>query len=167
MGYAEAQRFWQARTARERLALILGLTLALALAGYGWLWRPMLADLARLTEQLPRLRAQAAQLQQAGDEIARLRAQAPGGALARDQLEALLARSAAAHQIAGLTLAVDPATQRVKLTLARTRFDAWLAWTDELHRSHRVVLASVRIAALDAPGMVRVEAEFALAAERK
>lgn len=163
---ADLQQAWRTRSARERRILVAGLAVVLLLVTYGWLWRPMVADLARLQDQLPRLRAQAAQLDQAGDEIARLRARAPAGRIERAELGTLLTRSSAMHQIAGVALAPDADGARVKVTLERARFESWLAWIDELHRSHRIVLVSARLSALDAPGMVRIEAEFAPALER-
>jgi len=158
---AGAVRFWRERSVREQTVLGAGIVVVLVLLGYGWLWRPMSADLARLDEQLPRLRAQAAQVREAGDEIARLRAKAPGGAIERSQLGALLTRSAASHEVSGLRLAPEAGERGAKVTIDRVRFNAWLAWVDELHRSHRLTLVAARVQAVDAPGMVRIDAEFA------
>jgi len=167
MARGAAIRFWRERSAREQLVLGAGIAIVLALLGYGWLWQPMVADLDRLDEQLPRLRAQAEQMQRAGDEIARLRARPPGGAIDPSQLAALITRSAASHQLTGLRIAPETERRGIQVSMDRARFNAWLAWIDELHRTHRLVVTNVRVHALDAPGMVRIEAEFAPASGRK
>lgn len=161
------QDFWQARSPRERRVLAGGFGLIVLVGAYALLWRPMLTDLARMEEQLPRLRAQAAQVARAGDEITRLRAQAPAGALDPAQLSALISRTAATHGLQGRVATLDKGRIRVSVSLDRAQFNAWMNWVDELHRGHRVVLASSKVSALDAPGIIRAEAEFALAAEIK
>lgn len=155
--------FWQARSARERMVLAIGAVLVAVLASYGGLWRPLRADLERLADQLPRMRAQATQVKQAAEEIARLRGRAPAGAIERNQLAALLRRLAADHNLPTPALIADADTARVQATFERVGFDAWLAWIDELHRAHRVVVTSARVSALDRPGMVRAEVELTLA----
>lgn len=164
---AGLQAFWQARSARERVVLAGGAGLILLITAYALLWRPLLIDLARMEEQLPRLRAQAAEVARAGDEITRLRAQAPAGALDPAQLASLIERTAATHGLQGRIAALDKSRSRVSVSLERASFDAWMNWVDELHRGHRVVLTSSKLSALDAPGIIRAEAEFALAAELK
>ncbi len=160
---ARTARLWHSRSARERRVMTFGLVALLIMLGYAALWRPIARDQARLDEQLPRMRAEAAQLVQAAGEITRLRAQAPAGTLDRSQLAALLTRSAAARKLPGAVVSPAPDGQRMQVTFARVALADWIVWSDELHRAHRVALVATRIVALDAPGMVRIESEFVAA----
>ena len=153
--------FWQARSARERIVLVGGLGFLIGLLTYMLLWRPMMQDVARLQEQLPRLRAEVAQISSAGDEIARLRAKAPHASLDKAQISALMERSAAAHGLQGSFVNADKERSTISASFARAPFNAWIGWVDELHRSYRIVLVSSKLSALEAPGLVRAEAEFA------
>jgi general secretion pathway protein M len=159
-----ANNFWLARSVRERVVLVGGLGFVIVLLGYMLLWRPMLQDIARLQEQLPRLRAEAAQIGRAGDEIARLRGKAPPGALNPAQLLPLMERSASNHGLQGNISKANQGSSRIGASFGRVAFSAWISWVDELHRNHRIVLVSSKLSALDAPGIVRAEAEFAPAA---
>ncbi len=167
MSRGDLQDFWQARSARERIVLVSGPALVVMLLGYVLLWRPMLQDSVRMEEQLPRLRAQAAQIGRAGDEIARLRGKAPAGSLDPAQLATLIERSAATHGLQGSISKADKNSPRVSAAFERVLFSAWVSWVDELHRNHRIVLVSSKLNALDVPGMIRAEAEFAPAAALK
>jgi len=156
--------FWQARSTRERIVLTGGLGMVVMMLGYMLLWRPMLQDTARLQEQLPRLRAEAVQISRAGDEIARLRGKTPPVALHQAQLLPLMERSAATYGLQGNFAQASKGRANVLVSFERAAFNAWTSWVDELHRSHRIVLVSAKLSALDAPGMVRAQAEFAPAA---
>lgn len=132
-----------------------------ALLFWGVLWRPLAKDNARLEEQLPRLRAQAARLARAGDEITRLRAQAPAAPTDMQQSRSILERSASVHGLTGGIFGNSPdGAHQISAQFKAASFSAWVAWVDELHRRHRVWLVSCRVIALDAPGMVRIEAVF-------
>lgn len=163
MTTARSNRIWQSLGARERRVVAFGAIALVVMLGYAAAWRPIARDQARLDEQLPRLRAEAAQLRQAAGEIARLRAQAPSGTLDGSQLAALLARSAAARRLTGAVVTPAADGQRMQTTFARVALADWIAWADELHRTHRIAVVSTRIVALDAPGLVRIESEFAAA----
>jgi len=167
MSREQLATFWQARAVRERIVIVGGLGFVVVLLGYMLLWRPMLQDIARLQEQLPRLRAEAAQIGRAGDEIARLRIKAPPGALKPAQLPSLMERSAATHGLQGNISKANKERSKISALFERAPFSAWISWVDELHRNHRIVLVSSKLTALDAPGMVRAEAEFAPAAAIK
>jgi len=156
--------FWQARSARERSVLVGGFGLVVVLLGYMLLWRPMLQDIARLQEQLPRLRAEAAQIGRAGDEVARLRGKALPATQNQQQLLPLMERSAATHGLQGIFAQASNGPSRIRASFERAPFNAWISWVDELHRTHRIVLVSGKLSALDAPGIVRAQVEFAPAA---
>lgn len=159
--------FWARRSARERRILAGGGILVALLLGYGWLWRPVQADLVRMEEQLPRLRAQAQQIEAIGTELAKLRTRPPAGVVAPSQLSPTLSRSAADAGLLHGSFIVEPGEQRVKARFDRVGFNAWAAWVDQLHRSHRLVLVAARIDALPAQGLVRIECEFSPAAETR
>lgn len=125
------------------------------------LWHPLANENMRLEEQLPRLRAQAAKMARAGDEIARLRAQASVSPTDMQQAATILERSAATYGLMSGIIGKSADTgYRIPVQFNSASFAAWVAWVDELHRKHRFWLVSCRIVALDAPGMVRIEAEF-------
>lgn len=164
---AQLTPFWQERSPRERTVLLGGTGLLIALVAYGLLWRPMQQDLARMDDQLPRLRTQAAQLNYVGDEIARLRGKAPTGSLDSGQLASLIERSALSHGLKVTLTRKDKTGLRMSVTSERTPFSSWLSWVDEMHRAHRIVLVSGKIGSLDTPGWVRIEIELAPAVETK
>jgi type II secretory pathway component PulM len=155
--------FWYARSSRERAALAAGAALILAMITYAFVVRPMRAELARLDDELPRLRAQAMQTRLAAEEITRLRAKPPAGAIERAQLKPLMARLAGTYNLPAPVIVDEPNSTPVKAMFERVNVDQWLQWIDELHRGHRIVLVRARVDALDAPGIARAEAEFVLA----
>lgn len=159
--------WWSRRTHSERRTLAVGTLLLCALLLYGWAWRPMTADLERMDSQLPRLRAQAARMEQAGTELEKLRSRPPAGIVDASQMPALLERTAAAAGLANGSYAYDAGNRRTKVTFDRVGFPAWTAWIDQLHRTHRLVLVSVRIQPSSSPGDVRAECEFVSAAGDK
>lgn len=161
----DAVGFWGRRSARERRVLAFGAAAVALLAGYGWVWRPMAADLARMDEQLPRLRAQAAHIEQAAAQLATLRAKPPAGTVDAARMADVLGRAAADAGLANGKFAWDAGERRARASFERVGFDAWTAWVDGLHRTHRIVLAGARVQSLGTPGWVRVECEFVPAAD--
>ena len=152
--------FWQARSVRERRVLAGGIGLSAVLLVYATLWRPMVNDIAHIEEQLPRFRAEAAELAAAAEEHARLRAKAPANIVRPSDVESLLSRSAAGHGLEA-RVASSSGNERITVSVDRAPFESWIGWVDELHRTHRLVIAACRIGALDAPGWIRAEAQFA------
>jgi type II secretory pathway component PulM len=155
------RRFWYSRTDREQIALTVGATALCLFAFWNALWRPITQENAHLEVQLPRLRAQAVKLEKSGDEIAKLRAQISGTPLDMRQASAILQRSAVAFGLSdGVIGKSTDGISPVPVQFASTSFATWIAWVDNLHRTHKLWLVSCRITALDASGLVRVEAEF-------
>ena len=154
-----------ARSARERRLLAAGVAACALVIGYFLLWRPMLGDIARIEAELPRLRAQAEAVKLAADEISRLRAKAPPGTVDAAGLSGVVERTASLHGLKAKAIASQPDGARIDVTIERAPFDAWLAWIDELHRNHRIVVTAARIGALDAPGTIHAEAQLARAAD--
>jgi type II secretory pathway component PulM len=161
------ESFWQTRSKRERLALAAGSALVVLAACYAALWQPMSRDNARMDEQLPRLRAQVAQIARSGDEIERLRAKAPVGSTQPAEAASAAQRAAATFGLQGKIAATDQAGARIHASFERVTMNAWIGWIDELHRNHRLVLVKAKLSSADAPGWLRAEAELAPAAELK
>lgn len=164
---ASLARLWHARSLRERRIVGGGAIVLVLLLAYGWLWRPLSADLARMEDQLPRLRSKAQQIEQASAEIEKLRSRPPTGTTGPNQMPAVVARSAADSGLAGGSFTFDAANRRAKASFDRIGFDAWAAWVDQLHRTHRLVLTAARVEAVAGPGWVRVECEFTSATDTR
>lgn len=167
MNVAALRAFWRARSSREQHVLAGGLIALIALCAYGFLWRPMHADLARLGDELPRLRAQAMQTKLAAEEIARLRAKPPAGVINRTEVTPLVVRLASNHHLPKPSVNEEAGTGRVTVVFDRVNVDQWMQWIDELHRVHRIALVRARLDALDAPGMARAESELGIAASAR
>ncbi len=154
--------FWSERSARERLALLAAVAFVFAAALYAFLWEPGLAARKALAVTLPQLRAQVQDMRWQREEIARLRKQLGSATRSGDAaslLRASVARtsfSAAAPRIESLP------NSQVRLRAESVQFDAWVSWLGELQRELGLRLESCRVVALDQPGMVQVEATFAL-----
>ena len=157
--------FWSARSPRERRIFGGGLAACAFIIGYFLLWRPILGDIARIEAELPRLRAQAEEVKRAADEMTRLRAKARPGMVDAAGLPSLVERTASLHGLKAQAVVSQPDSARVEVTIERAPFDAWLAWIDELHRGHHIVVTAARIRALDASGAIRAEAQLARAAD--
>lgn len=159
MSIADSVRgFWTARTTRERAVLISGTFALITFCVFELAWRPMLHDLERLDEQLPRLRAEVAQLRQAADELPGLKQKAIVRVVDPSKLRAILQRTAIDRGLNVSTM--REVGSRIGVTIESASFASWTDWVDDLHRRHGIVVVSVRVVALDAPGMVKIDSTF-------
>ncbi len=152
---------WRARSPRERFVLAAGAAfLALAL-GYAYAWLPVQRDLAQLRGALPQLRVQAEQVQRDAEAVARLRAR-PAATLHGGSVTAVVEqRAVAAGLREHIATLVPQDAGRVRVTLPRVGFDAWLAWIGDLQAAHGVRVESAHIESNGEAGMVRIEAVLA------
>ncbi|MDH3318528.1 MAG: type II secretion system protein M [Betaproteobacteria bacterium] len=153
--------FWAERSSRERLVLLVAVTVALAAALYAFVWEPGLAARKSLSETLPRLRAQLEDMRLQRVEIVALRKELEAGSR-RGDLGNLLRAAAARTLFAKSVERIDPLPNGgVLVRAAPVSFDAWLDWLEDLQRELGVRLEACRVSALEQPGLVRVEARFA------
>lgn len=149
---------WDGASTRERVLLVLAIAVVVTAAAYAWLWRPMTADIARLTRDLPPARAAlAAARAQADDLVARQRA----GALPRSgDPKAAVERVLAERKLRPAVSLLDVADGRVRLTFGAVRFDALADFLTALGKEGLRPMEAVVTARVE-PGTVR--AEFTLA----
>ena len=158
---ASATGFWSDLSNRERGFLLAAGALILAAALYALLWEPGLAARKSLAAALPRLRAQVDDMRRQQKEVLALRKKL-GAERQRGDLKALLQASATRTSFAQAVGRSDSLPGGMVLLRAEpVNFDAWLEWVESLQRDLGVRLESCRISALEQPGMVRAEANFA------
>lgn len=160
-----AREYWSTRSARERTALLVASAAVAAAALYLLLLGPGLEARAKLSAALPKLRAQLEDMRQQEKEIVQLRKKVgakPQRADLKPLLQSAIARTAFANSVVRIdTLAGD----RALLVVTPVVFDDWIEWIEQLQREFGIRLDDVRIAALDQPGLVRIEATFASAGQ--
>jgi type II secretory pathway component PulM len=156
------RHFWAGRQDREKAFLIvLAAAVAVALLAQ-MLWTSHEAR-TRLRKQLPQLEQQVETLRRKAADLQQLKAQPSLAAPAEGS--ALLATAASAAKAVGLAEAAAKlqleGTRRLRLR-ATVPFDRWLQWTAALQRDGQVRLVSCRIDAAATPGLVSVDALYAL-----
>jgi general secretion pathway protein M len=152
--------FWSERSARERKVLAVGGALTLLALLYLFLWEPGLAASKKLSATLPKLRAQVEDMRAQQKEIAALRKNVAAASQSGD-VKALLHAAVARSSLLNSVQRIDAASMdRATMVAAAANFDDWLGWIGELQRDFGVRLERCSIAALDQPGVVRIEATF-------
>jgi type II secretory pathway component PulM len=150
---------WERASARERTMLVAAVVVVAGALAYTLAWRPMVADIARLSRDLPAAQsALSAARAQADNLVALQRAQAPvtGG-----DPRAAVERALAERNLRPAVSLLDVADGRVRLTFNAVRFAALpdflqsLAHTDGLRAVEASVTARVE------PGTVRAELTLA------
>jgi general secretion pathway protein M len=160
-----AARAWWLGLARRERAMVAG-TAALAIGAFLYLVaiEPAWKARARLGEELPRLRAQAAEVDALAREAGQLKRRgvaAESGAAAKDALERSLA---AADLRAARVSALDE--RRVVVSAKAVPAARWLAWLEEAARESRLRVALLRISQTAARGVVDAEVTFEAAARQ-
>ena len=156
----QLKQYWNARSRKERFLLWVAGAALLAALLYLVLLEPGLAARKQLAAALPRMRAQAEDMQQQQKEIVLLRKKL-GAVSQRADLKALLQSSVALTSFVNALERLDAVSGDKALMLAApVVFDDWLAWTENLQREFGIRLDTCRISALDQAGMVRIEATF-------
>jgi general secretion pathway protein M len=152
------REWWQGLGRRERTLVAAAAALALAAALYVVAIEPAWRTRARLGDELPRLRAQAAEVDALALEARQLArrgaASAPAGAL-RTALE----QSPSAAQLRGASVtAADE--RRLVVSVQATPVTPWLAWLEQAARESRLRVARVQISRTAARGVVDGEVTF-------
>lgn len=158
--FDSAKEYWSTRSPRERTALWLAAAAVIAAAAYLLLLGPGLESRAKLSAALPKLRAQLEDMRQQEKEIALLRKKI-GAKAQRADLKLLLQSAVARTSFVNSVVRIDSLPgDRAILVAAPVVFDDWIGWVENLQREFGIRLEDCRIAALDQPGLIRIEATF-------
>lgn len=154
---AALRQWWTGLSQRERMATSIGAGLALVLVIYMVALEPAWRARARLSADLPRLRAEAAEVDALAQEAKRLRTRTLA-VESPEQVKAALTRLLAEKSITGATMR-DGDDRRLLLSVKRAEAAAWLAWMKDVSSELPLRVASARITRVG-PGLV--DAEIAL-----
>ncbi|BBE50706.1 hypothetical protein OYT1_ch1146 [Ferriphaselus amnicola] len=149
-------RFWQSRAPKERRIIAYAGAILLVLS-YVWLMQLGWTAHVRLRASVTELAAQAHRLAQQASEIERLRLSASPTASATDLRVIVQAQTNAAGLAQALVKLDAPDANQVMVVFGALPFKAWLDLLVGL-QAQNVRLASCRIEALSAPGMVSLTA---------
>jgi type II secretory pathway component PulM len=145
---------WQRLSRREQRMVALAAAIVLGAIAWIALWRPMNADIARLTRDVPRMEALAAHARaQADDILALSRTPIPARADPMPAVERVLAERNLRGAVNGLALQDG----RVRITFAIVRFDAIPPLLDALARNAGLVATDVTLQPRVEAGHVRAE----------
>jgi type II secretory pathway component PulM len=147
-------RWWQLRSATERMSL--ALVAGLVFAAFAWLalWRPLVDDIERTAQRVAARRATLAEARRQADDIATL-ARSAASPLPRDaraDLDAALSRQALK------ATAIDRLdNERLRVSFDAIGFDELVALCDSLQRGARLRVVDATSTARVEPGQVRAE----------
>ena len=150
------KRWWTSLSIRERTAVLIAATLALAVGFYLLAIEPAWRTRARLTAELPRLQAEAAEVRALALEAKRLK----GRALTVESPEQT--RAAVARLLAEKRLEPTLREAEGRLVYSAKRVDAaaWVGWLNEVSSALPLRVTSAQVTRAG-PGVV--DAEVALA----
>ena len=148
---------WQRLSTREqRMVAAAAAAVVIALAWVG-IWRPVNADIARLTRDVPRLESVASTARSEADDIVALgRVAAPARAEPLPAAERVLAERNLRAAVSGL----DMQEGRLRMTFAMVRFDALPPLVDALARNAGLLPTDITLQPRVEPGFVRAELTF-------
>ena len=156
------RNWWQSLGQRERSLVAGAAALALVAAVYAVAIEPAWKARARLGEELPLLRAQAAEVDALALEARQLArrgtAAAPAGAL-----KSLLEQSLAAAQLRQARVTATD-ERRIVVSVQAAPVTPWLAWLEQAARESRLRIARIQVSRTAARGMVDSEVTFERAA---
>jgi general secretion pathway protein M len=158
---AALRGWWLGLARRERVLAAAGAAFAALALLFLVAIEPAWKARARLGEELPRLRAQAAEIDALAQEARSLKGRSvavESAGAARTALEQSLARAG----LDGTRVAVLD-ERRLGVTAAGVPVSQWLAWAEEAARESRLRIASARIARGPARAVVDAEAVFEIA----
>jgi general secretion pathway protein M len=153
--------WWQGLSRRERMISALGAALVTAALLYLVAIEPAWKARAGLGTELPKLRAEAAEVDALAQEAGRLKGAGvaiESAAAARTALE----KSAARGNLGAMRIAVLD-ERRVSASAKAVPAWQWLAWLEETARESRLRIAQVKIARTPTRAVVDAEATFEIA----
>lgn len=149
--------YWAARAPRERMMLAGGMAAAIILLLYVLVWDPIQTSRARLATELPKLRAQAAQLRLDAEQAEGLRGRIKSNDSGRP-LPSVIDTSAKA---AGLRDSIKQiqslSNDRTQINLSNVGFDALVQWLAGLGASDGIAVETMNASAASQSGRVQVE----------
>lgn len=153
--------WWQGLSRRERAVTAAGTTLVLLALTYLLAIEPAWKARTRLDAELPKLRAQVAEVDALAQEASRLKAAGvavESAGAARTALE----QSAARGNLGGVRIAVLD-ERRLSASAKGVPAAQWLAWLESSARESRLRIAQVRISRTPTRAVVDGEAVFEIA----
>lgn len=139
--------FWQARTQRERIILLVSALLFALLILWFWIVMPALEGRAARQKNLLSLRAQQAQMQTLLSELKA----APVNNVVAAKSSTPLSRQFIESDLAAKGMkatSVSVSDELVTLTLTNTTFSSLLSWLQEIQRSTQLHLTQATVSAL-------------------
>lgn len=151
----QAVRWWRTLQTRERRILGTGAVLTALVLLYLIAFEPAFDGRRKLEAELPKLRAQLAQMEGLGAEARRLAGQASQqGSDTPQQIRAQLEQSIEAAGLKGSMSQLSVAGELIDLRFKGVSFAAWLAWFDTALRETRLRAVDVALERESAPGTV-------------
>lgn len=150
--------WWQGLNRRERTMTALGASLVALVLLYLVAIEPAWKARARLATELPRLRAQVAEVEALAQEAGRLK----GAGIAAQSPEAAktaLEQAAARGNLGGVHVAVTD-QRRLSASAKGVPAAQWLAWLETSARESRLRIAQVRMSRTATRALVDGEATF-------
>ena len=148
--------FWNARNPREQAILGGGAVVLVLVFGYLLLWEPASIERARLTRNLPALRADLAEMETLAQEARGLSAnRAPS--LQGDALTQALQDSLGQHGLKATRL-MATGDNAVQLQLDKVPFGSVAGWLQDVRLQQRLKVTDARISYVGATALVNVTA---------
>ncbi|MGY2489755.1 type II secretion system protein M [Cupriavidus sp. CP313] len=148
--------FWSARNPREQAILAGGGAVLALVIGYLVLWEPAADGRERLARNLPKLRADLAEMESLAQEARGLKA-TPAPALRGDALTQALQDSLGQHGLKATRLAAG-ADNSVQVQLDKVPFGAVSGWLQDVRQQQRMKVIDARIVYVGATALVNVSA---------
>jgi general secretion pathway protein M len=147
---------WHARAStRERLLVGLAVIVVVGALAYTFAWQPLVRDIARLHQEVPRLQALLEQARQraAGLPDAPVAPARVGAA----ELRALVDRTLNEKGLRGQVDALEARDDGVHVVFSGVAFGALVGWLDELSKQHGLRPIEATLTARVEPGTVRAD----------
>lgn len=147
--------WWQRLSMREQRFVIVAASVVAATVAWLAIWKPMTADIARLSLDVPRAQSVLAAARLQADSLLSLQ-RAPAAPRAQEPLAAV-ERVLAERDLRAAATTLDTSEGRVRLTFASVRFDALPGLLAALQSTAGVRPAEATITPRVEPGLVRAE----------
>lgn len=148
--------FWSARNPREQAILAGGGAVLALVIGYLVLWEPAADGRERLARNLPKLRADLAEMETLAQEARGLKA-TPAPSLRGDALTQALQDSLGQHGLKATRLAAG-ADNSVQVQLDKVPFGAVSGWLQDVRQQQRMKVIDAHIVYVGATALVNVSA---------